>query len=272
MYVGVDIGGTKTLVATLDDNGVIVDQRKFPTSPDYAVFVKDLQQNLNELGHHTYKAAAVAAPGRISHDDGIAEVFGNLPWRNVPIQADVARLAGCPVFLENDANLAGLSEAMLHKDVKRVLYVTVSTGIGSGIIQDQRIDDPDNHAEAGHMLLPFEGKLQPWESFASGRAIVERFGKRASDIDDPKIWQLIARDLSLGFLELSAIIQPDLIVIGGSVGTYFDRYGDFLKAELKRYEMPLVPIPPIVAAQRPETAVVYGCFDYAKYQLAGVTV
>lgn len=269
MYVGVDIGGTKTLVATLDDNGVILEQIKFPTSPDYGQFIKELGTNLDKLpARDEWLAIGVAAPGRVNHDTGIAETFGNLPWKNVPITADVKALTGKPVFLENDSNLAGLSEAMLHKVAERVLYITVSTGIGSGVIQDGRIEDPDNHSEPGHMLLPGpDGKLVQWESFASGHAIVERYGKRAADIEDAETWQLIARDLSLGFLELIAIVQPDLIVIGGSVGTYFDRFGEFLIADLKRFEMPLVPIPPIVAAERPETAVVYGCYDYAKYCL-----
>ena len=58
------------------------------------------------------------------------------------------------------------------------------------------------------------------------------------------------------------------IVIGGSVGTYFDRYGKFLEAELKKFETPLVKAPALRGAARPEEAVIYGCYDYAK-QLYG---
>lgn len=264
MYAGVDIGGTKTLLASLDEQGVITEQTKFPTPPIYANFLEELAKAVETLTTKEWQAAGVAFPGRIDRQHGIGQVLGNLPWKDVPIQADTSKIFGCPVAIENDANLAGLSEAMLHREAETVLYVTVSTGIGTGVIQHQAIENPDNHPEGGNMLLPFQGKLEKWETFASGHAIVETYGQRAADITDPKIWQAIAHNLGLGFLELIAIVQPNLIVIGGSIGTYLDHYKDFLEAELKRYETPLVPIPPIVQAQRPETAVVYGCYDYAK--------
>jgi len=106
--------------------------------------------------------------------------------------------------------------------------------------------------------------LEVWENFAAGKAIYEHFGKKASEITDKADWQFIARNLSLGFFDNIAILQPDLIVVGGSIGAYFDRYGEYLIAELKRYETSLVPIPPVVKAQRPDSAVLYGCYDLAK--------
>ena len=71
-------------------------------------------------------------------------------------------------------------------------------------------------------------------------------------------------DWRQGFLQLIAVMEPDAIVIGGSVGSYFERYGKILKDDLKQFETPLLEIPPIIGAQRPEDAVVYGCYDYAK--------
>lgn len=265
MYAGVDIGGTKTLVAAFNKDGKIIEQIKFPTSKDYSQFVKDLKQAVSGLKTKQWHAGTVAIPGKVDHHKGLGVVFGNLPWQNVPIEEDAYKIFGCPITLENDANLAGLSEAMLRKQANTVLYITISTGIGTAIIQNQRIVEPDNHPEGGHMMLTYKGKLQPWESFASGHAIVERFGKRAEDITDPATWKIIARDLSLGIIELLALFQPDLVVIGGGVGTYFERYKEFLVKDLERYETPLVPIPPIVKAERPELAVAYGCYDYAKY-------
>jgi glucokinase len=102
-----------------------------------------------------------------------------------------------------------------------------------------------------------------WEHFASGKAIYEHFGKKAKDIHDADDWRYIVRHLALGFFELIAVCQPDLIIIGGSIGTYFDRYGKLLHEELQKYRIPVVAIPPIVQAQRPEEAVVYGCYDLA---------
>jgi glucokinase len=65
-------------------------------------------------------------------------------------------------------------------------------------------------------------------------------------------------------VDLLAIIQPEVVIIGGGVGTHFDKYGKLLETELKKYQTPLVPIPPIRAAQRPEEAVIYGCYELVK--------
>ena len=64
-------------------------------------------------------------------------------------------------------------------------------------------------------------------------------------------------------LQLIALTEPDVIVIGGSVGCYFERYGDLLEAELKQFETPLFRSRQFVKAQRPDQAVVFGCYDYA---------
>lgn len=264
MYLGVDIGGTKTLVAVLNQSGEIVESVKFPTPKKYSNFILELAHTVHHLKHKDFKAAGVAAPGRIDRQHGIVIDFGNLNWKNIPIQAECEKILKCPVVIENDANLAGLSEALLHKDKKTVLYITVSTGIGTAVVYDGRLDPALLNTEGGHILLPFKGKLTKWETFASGRAIYNHFGKKAADIHDEADWKHIVRNLSLGIFEHIAIIEPDLIIIGGSIGTYFDRYGDLLQAELGKREVPVITIPPVVQAQRPEEAVIYGCYDLVK--------
>lgn len=269
MYLGVDIGGTKTLAAVLNADGVIQQSVKFPTPIDYEEFLTTLKQTIATFGSHTYRACGVGMPVTdFDRKRGVGISFGNLPWHVVPVQDDIEAIVNCPVALENDAKLAGLSEAMLLKEYSKVLYVTISTGIGTALIVDQRIDPNVGDAGGAGLRMQHRGKFVPWESFASGHAIVERFGKRASDITDQKTWQTIVHDWVRGFLELIAVMEPDIIVIGGGVGAHFDRYGKLLEAELARYATPLLPIPPIRQAQRPEEAVVFGCYDYAK-QLYG---
>jgi len=265
MYLGIDIGGTKTLIAALTNEGVIRESRKFPTPKSYPDFLKELAINVADLSTNEFIATGVAAPGVINRDKGIADSFGNLPWKEVPLERDVKRITHNPVVVENDANLAGLSEALLLKHYPCVVYVTISTGIGTGIIRNQLIDPAFADSEGGHMLLEHKGKLCSWESFASGKAIVERFGKRASEISDERIWRIIAQDIAIGLYNLIALIEPDAIVLGGGVITYYDRLEKPLLRELHAYETPLTPIPPIYKAKRPEEAVVYGCYDLAKY-------
>jgi predicted NBD/HSP70 family sugar kinase len=264
MYVGIDIGGTKTLLSVLDDKGRIIEKQKFPTPKDYSGLLAGFSKALEGFKNQEFKAGGVGLPGSIDRRRGISLGSPNVAWGNVPLQADCEKIFQCPFVIENDANMAALSEAMLRKDRETVLYFTISTGIGTGVVRNQKIEPALLKSEGGHIRLPYKDHVADWEDFASGRAIHERFGKQAADITDEADWKTIARNLSLGFFEHIAILQPDLVVVGGSVGAYFDRYGKYLVAELKQYEMPIVPIPEIIQAQRPEEAVIYGCYDLAK--------
>lgn len=265
MYVGIDIGGTKTLIAALNNEGVIHESIKFPTPADYDEFIIELAANVAKLTTHDFRAGAVAAPGTIDRIHGIFERGGNLQWQNVHLQRDVEHITHCPMLVENDANLAGLSESMLLKDRHaKVLYITISTGIGMGYIVNQQIDPGLADSEGGMLLFQRGNKMVHWETFASGKAMYEKYGLKASEIDDPKIWGEIVKTWAVGFVDLLAVTEPDVIVLGGGVGHYLDKYHDLLVAELAQYATPMVQIPPIIQAQRPEEAVVYGCYDLAR--------
>lgn len=264
MYLGVDVGGSKTLFAVFNDQGEISHKLKIPTEKLYPDQIKLIKKTVPELGDFDFQAGAIAIPGRIDRANGVALDCGNLPWHDVPVQRDLERILNCPIIVENDANLGGLSESMLLPEDSRLLYVTVSTGIGTGFIVNQRIDENMQDSEGGQMLFDFHGKRTIWEDFASGKAIVERFGKRAVDIKDERTWRRIAHDLAQGFLELIAVTQPDIIAVGGSVGIYLERFQPFLMEELNRYKNPLAPIPAIQKAARPDDAVIYGCYDIVR--------
>jgi glucokinase len=257
MYLGVDIGGTKTFVAALSDQGVIEQQLRFRTPLGYHNFLHVFKDKLHELDTKEFIAAGVGVPGKVDREHGIAIALGNLPWQEVPIQKDVHTLLGCPVVIENDAKLGALSEAMMLKEKYiKVLYVTVSTGIGVGVVINGKIDTDLSDSGGKAIILEHNGKMEAWEAFASGHAIVERFGKRAEDIDDAKSWRLISKDLAEGLIDLIAIVEPEVIVFGGGVGQYLPRFEKFLKADLKRFENPMLSIPPLLTAKRPEEAVV----------------
>lgn len=265
MYLAVDIGGTKTLVASLDDNGVIQQKLKFPTAKDYKVFIRKLEDTVAYLSTKEFIAAGVAAPGRIDRKRGIGIGMGNLPWVNVPIRDDVSRIAKAPAVIDNDAKLAGLSEAMLLKDsYNKVLYLTLGTGIGCAIITNQKIDPSLADMEGGKILLEHQGMLQEWERFAGGKAITEHFGKPASELTNPKDWEYVADNLTIGLIDILAICQPEVVIVGGGMGAHFDKFKQPLLANLAKYETPLIPVPPVIQARRPDDAVVFGCYDLAR--------
>ena len=141
-----------------------------------------------------------------------------------------------PRYIESDANLAGLSEArQLNPVPVSALYVTISTGIGSGVITNGKIDPGLRYSEAGRSLVEFDGRVQEWETFASGKAIYTTYRKFARDIKSVRIWNQVAHRISRGFLALIPTVQPDVIIIGGSIGTYFDHYEEKLKTILKEH-------------------------------------
>lgn len=260
MILAIDIGATKTLVAYLTEKGDISFQQKFPTPKTYPEWLKQISELLTS-NPHDFSITVVAAPGHIDRDIGEARNFGNLSWGKATLRTDLHKLTNTQVIVENDTKLAGLSEATyLIGKYKNVLYITISTGISGALVVDGKLDPELQNSEGGHILIEHEGKLQTWEKLASGSTIFKEYGKRASDINDPKVWDKIAYKIALGLYNQLAIIQPDAVVIGGGVGTHFKKYREPLLKHLHAMQNPLVPIPPILGAKHAEEAVVYGCY------------
>ncbi len=265
MYVGIDIGGTKVLMAAFTNDGQIREQIKLPTPKIYDDLIALLHTHTTKLSDQRFQAAGVAIPGIVERETRTGVSFGNLGWHNVPIGRDLEKRLGCPVAIENDAKAGALSEALYIKnEFKHVLYVAIGTGIGIGYVSNGKIETSFADRGGNQLLLEYKGHLKPWESFASGKAIVGRFGKRASEITDAATWRSIAHDLALGIVELIALVETDAVIIGGGVGSYFDRYAKYLEAEMQKYTTPVLPTPVIRQARHPEEAVVYGCYQLAK--------
>ena len=269
MIVAVDTGGTKTLIAGYTDAGEITTEFKFETPAKASEYVDTLTTHLRALFDPSkVDVIVVGLPGIVK--DGVAVWCNNLRWRNFDAAEELKGILGhVPVLIENDANLAGLAEARQLKPVPTsVLYVTISTGIGSGVITNGKIDPGLRYSEAGRSLVEFDGKVREWETFASGKAIYQTYRKYARDIANKHTWWQIADRISRGFLAMIPIIQPDVIVIGGSIGTHFKKYEEDLKFILKKHLPEHIPLPKLVAAKHPEQAVIYGCYYYALDVLA----
>lgn len=265
MFIAVDTGGTKTLITSFDVAGNAVAERKFPTPHDTTEYISVLRSELEAMagGHHV-SGIVLALPGIIKN--GVAVWCNNLGWRNFDVATALRGVVGgAPLYIENDANLAGLAEARQLADMpKFVMYVTVSTGIGSGIITDGKINQALQNSEVGRSLIEYGGKVREWESFASGSAIVRVYKKYARDIKSKRSWRSIADRISRGFLALIPALQPDVIVIGGSIGTYFPQYEAELIKLLDAHLPDHIPRPVIRQAAHPEYAVAYGCFYHGR--------
>jgi fructokinase len=110
-------------------------------------------------------------------------------------------------------------------------YVTVGTGIGGGVVAGGRLVHGLSHPEIGHLRIPHDTAADPFpgvcpyhgdclEGLASGPALAARWGKPGEELaGDERVWELEARYLALGLVSLVAVLSPELIVLGGGVGT-----------------------------------------------------
>jgi glucokinase len=270
MILTVDVGGTKVLVASFSAQGKVEKTKKFKTPLMYPDFIQELKSAIKEIiGNEKPLACAVALPGTVDRENGVAMYFGNLPWENVAIRDDLKDVLSCPIYLENDAKMAGVAEADAVKDLySRVLYVTISTGIGLGLTVDGVIDHSVSDAGGKGIMLEHGGKIMAWEEFASGKAIVRQTGKMASEISDERDWYLVARNIAIGLIDLIVLLSPDCIVIGGGVGAHLEKFQEKLFNELEIYQSKMVKLPQIRGSNHPEEAVIYGGYLLAKQNLA----
>lgn len=287
IVIGLDIGGTKLAggVLTSDPRLLMRRERAARAEEGVEVSLGQVYSLLSELqgaaaAHGPLAGIGICAPGPLNPETGVIFNPTNMPgWINVPLAEEVARRLGVPCRVENDANGAGLAEAMFGagRGFSRVFYVTVSTGIGTGIIFDQRVYHGKNGAagEGGHVTIDYRssevcncGSLGCIEILASGTSIARRAGRSAEELARAAAAgdQAAARFLDQTGEMLGAwlgsvvsLLDPDIIVIGGGVS----RIGEPLFRKLRetvprRTINPFATETPIVPAQLDQDVGIYG--------------
>lgn len=264
-YLCIDLGGTKTLICIVSEDGTISTEVRFETPEHYPDFLDKLTDEISKLPEQ-FTTAVMSVPGLINQKAQTIVALGNRPWTDLSLVADVQQRTGISLRILNDARLAGLAEARHLQDLyERCMYITLSTGIGIALAVNGELVHELDDTEAGKMPVLVDGKLVPWEEVASGRAIYNKYNTPASDITDPTIWQEVAQSLILGIGPLCATLQPDAIVLGGGMGQYADRFSHFILEELQRILHPVVMQPKaILASHYKDQAVIYGCLELAK--------
>lgn len=277
---GVDLGGTKIYTVLADAEGRVLAELKVPTQKEegYAAVVRRIAATVRETWEKTGlpgdgpAAVGLGAPGPLDAARGIVFHAPNLGWRDVSLRDDVRRLVGVPVYLENDGNLAALAEHVwgAGQGARNMLYVTVSTGIGGGLIVGGEIYRGTGGAgEIGHVtVLPDGppcncGNHGCLEAVASGTAIardarvmVERGGgkkilelageaekvtavtvaeaARAGDNEAQAVLDRAARFLGIGLAAAVNLVSPELIVLGGGVMESADLLWAVMERELRK--------------------------------------
>lgn len=265
MYIGVDIGGTKILVVAGDENHHILRSQKIATPETSAQGVIEIVHLIEQVAaDDPIKSIFVASPGPLDIARGKILKTPNMTWEPVNITTQLKNHFSVPVGLENDTDAAGLSEATIGagKKYPYVLYVSISTGVGTGMVINGEIYHGAHDTEGGHQYIMAEGHLQTMEKAVSGKAIKRRFGKFGYEIHDPAIWDEIAKDIAIGLHNLITIWSPSVVVLGGGVDVHFHKFEHFLRDHLSELK-PVYPLPPIVPAKNMETAVAYGALILA---------
>jgi glucokinase len=293
--VGIDIGGTKTLSAAVDPEGRVLGRHRIDTPQrgpgDFvAVLARELSTLLGAVGLEKgdLLGLGVGAPGPLDPATGVVFEPPNLVgWHNVPLGSLIAESTGIPTWVENDANAAALGEAWVGAGVgvRDLIYITVSTGIGGGLIFGGELYHgvSGTAGEIGHMTIEPDGPLctcgRPGhlEGLASGHAIARMAAEavqagrqtrlaslsaaaltaaavaRAAMEGDAvarEVYARAGRYIGIAVASLLNVLNPALVVIGGGVSKAGDLLFDPIRQELpgRAFERPVEAVRVVPAA------------------------
>lgn len=239
----IEAGGTKWVcaVGTLDDG--ILEERVIPTGEPSetlpAVFAA-FEELQGQFGRVAAIGVGTFGPVMVRHDAPDYGTILNSPkraWQGFSYVDSLASLfgSGTPVVVDTDVNAAALAEAGQtgNRGDQTLVYVTIGTGIGGGVVSNGQLWHGRLHPEIGHIMVP-ESSLEPGPGFsccpfhdsclegkASGTAIFERWGQAAEELPaDHLAWKVEADYLASMAVSLTATFSPDLIVFGGGVAKF----------------------------------------------------
>lgn len=275
--LGVDIGGTKVALGIATDQGELIAQDRFlvaeTKSPEQALDrVAELAKQLSQKHHQSIQRVGIGSPGPFHA--GKLDMPANLPgWDGIDLAASLGNRLSASAFLQNDANAAAAGEWMFGegKNLRNMAYITVSTGVGAGLVLNGTpYGGPHgNAAEIGHIVIDPAGPkcncglTGCLEALASGTAMA-RIGREQAEksphlrsierdrigaADIIKGWQdhdavcttiveTVAKHLGHGLGILVNLVNPERIVLGGGVMNAGVPLLDLIRHWTEFYSMP----------------------------------
>jgi glucokinase len=244
--VGMDLGGTWLRAAAFDAAGGIVRRGRVATARDAGPVrvVDQIVQLAREVAHSPTDGAVgpsitvIGVPGTVDPRSGVVHQAANLTgWREVPLRRMMEAQLGCPCIVEHDANVAVLAEYRrgAGRGVANFAYVTVSTGIGAGLILDNHLyrGSVGGAGEFGHMVAIPDGPLCSCgnrgciNAIASGDGIAIAAGAESSedvvraaaagDERAQRVLDAAARYLGIALGGLINLLALDAVALGGGV-------------------------------------------------------
>lgn len=263
--IGVDLGTVKTVMASSDLAGRVLEQEEFPTDNDAKKTLEKIvhcAQRLIGKNSGTIEGIGISLPGVVDPETGNLYV-PHFNWRNEPIAETLQRGTSLPVSIDNDANAAALAELWFGRpeirEVRDFILVLVEEGVGTGIVFDGQVyrGEGGTAGEFGHMTIgsgaPVQcavGSRECWEAFASERAALARYQKlsrsNGNDVNFANLMDLAlrgernartalketARCLGIGIANLIQGLAPEAVIVGGPIARVWPVIVEDLKASV----------------------------------------
>ena len=226
-YILFDIGGTKTRIGSSADLKTLDTVESFKTPVSFSDGVKKMVEIIGRLAPDKPTAIAGGIRGLLTEQkDGIDNDPVLSKWAGKSLVGELQKHYAVPVFLENDAAIAGLGEAVFGagKGLDIIAYHTVSTGVGGAKIEHGEIDHASVGFEPGKQILDIDRTvlgpdIEPTlENLVSGTAVELRFGVKPYEIPQSDVlWDELAEYLAQGMRNTILYWSPDAIILGGSM-------------------------------------------------------
>ena len=296
MYTaGIDIGGTNTRIALIDEAYEIIQRIQFPTDVNnpHATLQK-IQETVQSFSV-AIAGVGLSCPGPLDLKQGIILDTPNLKggWHGLAVSKELSARLKVPVFLENDANLACLAEAVLGqgKDYSYVQFLTISTGLGSGLVIDKKIYQGAHgfaHEIANIPLWrngPSHGSIYPGgvEAICSGTAITTRAKKAGLDVEHAgdvyalacsqnqtaiDIMEVAKEYLANTIAIIYAFVDPEIVILGGSVAIKIPGFVEDVEQRVKTKVYPNIqPLVKVVKTNLSEDSGLLGAACLAFLQV-----
>lgn len=283
IYIGIDVGGTTIKAGAVDEQGNILYKHSCPTGVErgYGPMIRDMAElgfaAVEKSGHtmDEVKAIGIGIPGIMNQRTGIVPFCTNLAWHDVPILDEMKKYTSLPVYVDNDATVAGLAESVagISAGVKDSVFITLGTGVGGGVVIDGKVFS-GAHGEAseiGHMTIVDGGELCTcgnrgcWERYTSASALIREGRKLCARKPDCALMQAVNGDpeainakhvidlakagdpdcmalfddyvhyLCVGLRNLVNVYDPEVFVLGGGVSHAGAFLRDAVRKKLPQY-------------------------------------
>lgn len=275
MYFLFDIGGTKMRLA-LANSARIVKTRVVQTPRDFSKAISIFRDAFFEFRKNgAITAVCGGVPGVLSaRKDKLVQSPHLKRWIGYPLGARLASLFDASVYLENDAALAALGEAVYgagkNKDI--VAYYAIGTGVGGARIVCKKIDARAQGFEPGHQIISggyAKRRSVYLEDYVSGSGITLRYQCAPSHLTSRAAWDDIARHLAYGLNNAIVHWSPEVVVLGGGLVFESQLSLSAVQKHLKSVMRIFPKIPPIKKAALGDSSGLYGALAFLKDALSG---